>query len=100
MATPHLQQGRGVATALLEDLVAQALDEGVTTFTALCLASNKEAIELLSELGEETSETSSDSGTVELRIRLPLETPGQPGLRGALRAAARGQLAPYPSAAR
>ncbi len=91
-------QGRGVATALLDDLAAHALDQGVTTFTALCLASNREAIELLSELGEEIAETSADSGTVELRIRLPLETAAQPGLRGALCVAARGQLAPHVSA--
>ena len=64
-------QGRGVATALLEELVVHALDHGVTTFTALCLIANDEVIELLSGLGEEAIKTSADSGTVELRI--PLE---------------------------
>jgi len=85
-------QGRGVATALLEDLVAQARRHDVTTFTALCLASNHDVIELLSHLGEDTTTTRVDPATLELRIGLPLSSDDNSQLRGALRAAADGRL--------
>jgi GNAT superfamily N-acetyltransferase len=74
-------QGRGVGTALLDDLVDHALANGVTTFTALCLVSNKEIIELLGEVGDESIKAMPGEGTLELRVRLPLDGPRRPSLR-------------------
>jgi GNAT superfamily N-acetyltransferase len=44
-------QGRGVGTLLLDVLAARAREEGISSFTALMLASNREMIELLERLG-------------------------------------------------
>lgn len=85
-------QQRGVATALLERLVARAREEGIARFLAIVLSDNEEAIELFSHLAPDGSTTRrSASGHIELVIELP-----QPGavsesmLGRALRAAARG----------
>jgi GNAT superfamily N-acetyltransferase len=44
-------QGRGLGTLLLEVLSARAREEGITTFTALMLATNQEMMDLLEALG-------------------------------------------------
>ncbi len=85
-------QGRGVATALLDRLVARARENGIERFLALVLADNAEAIELFSQLSVgDPAPRRSDSGYLELEIELPegASTPDAP-LRRALRAAAGG----------
>lgn len=88
-------QGRGVATALLDRLVARAREEGVTHFVALVMHENREAIELFQQLGPAGSQRR-DSASGHLEMLIPLPEPGTPTgasrLGGALRAAARGAL--------
>ncbi len=86
--------GRGVATELLRRLAERAREEGITHFTATCLADNDEALELLQELGS-TRLASSESGLVEARIELPAAD--ERGLYELLRAAARRRLVFRPS---
>jgi RimJ/RimL family protein N-acetyltransferase len=62
--------GRGVATELLKRLAERAGEEGITHFTATCLADNREALELLQELGS-TRLAASESGLIEAQIELP-----------------------------
>jgi GNAT superfamily N-acetyltransferase len=70
-------QQRGVATALLERLLARAREEGVTHFVALILDENDEAMALFRHLAPEgTQPRRSASGHLELVIRLP--EPGTP----------------------
>ena len=87
--------GRGVATAMLERLVARAREEGIDHFVALVVSENKEALELFENLAAEGSPPPrrSKSGHLELVIELPepAEIPGS-RLGGALRAAARGVI--------
>lgn len=65
-------QGRGVATALLERLVAHAREAGIERFSALILADNEAAIELFSGLSEgEPEPLRSESGHVEVEVELP-----------------------------
>lgn len=85
-------QGRGIGTALLTRLVRRAREEAITTFTAVCLASNHEVIDLLREIGKEMTLTPAGAGTVEVRIALAVEEAGHAPLRRALRAAADGRL--------
>src|SRR3954452_21891497 len=47
-------QGRGVAKALLEELVARAREEGARRFVAPVLAENVEAMRVLEQLGTTT----------------------------------------------
>jgi len=44
-------QGRGLGTSLLEVISARAREEGITTFTALLLATNEEMMDLFRRLG-------------------------------------------------
>lgn len=64
-------QGRGVGTAMLTRLIARAEEEGIDTFVALCLASNKDMLILFEELGERVRRTGQSSGAVEVEIELP-----------------------------
>jgi RimJ/RimL family protein N-acetyltransferase len=82
-------QGRGVATQLLGRLAQRAHEEGITRFTATCLAGNREVLDLFSELGR-TQILPSDSGLVEAHIELPAVDEGR--LREVLRAAATRRL--------
>lgn len=85
-------QHRGLGTALLERLADRARAEGITRFSAIVLAQNRDAIRLLERLGDATRED--DGDVLHFDIALP-ETGGTgPTLRGLLRAAAAGLLAP------
>jgi RimJ/RimL family protein N-acetyltransferase len=81
-------QARGVGTLLLHELVERARAVGVRRFTATCLADNREAIDLLQQLGATRIE-GSDAGVVELTIQLPDEVLQEGGLRTALHQATR-----------
>jgi len=62
-------QGRGVASILLERLVDRARDEGVARFEAPVLASNRDAIAVLEQLGRTTVRP--DGREVQMTIDLP-----------------------------
>lgn len=85
-------QHRGLGTALLERLADRARAEGITRFSAIVLAQNRDAIRLLDRLGDATREDD-DGDVLHFDIALP-DTGGGPTLRGLLRAAAAGLLAP------
>ena len=63
-------QRRGVGTLLLEVISARAREEGITTFTALMLASNQEMMEVLKSLGP-VRIVDRDAGTVEIEMPIP-----------------------------
>jgi len=86
-------QGRGLATVLLDALVARAREEGIRRFCAPVLASNTGAIHVLERLGD--TRRRREGREVVLAIELP-EAPPPPehGIREALRHAASGTLAP------
>lgn len=91
-------QGRGVATALLEQLLLRAREEGISRFLALVLSENDAAIELFQHLSDGDAEPRpSASGHVELVIELPegTEVSGTP-LGRALRSAAGGNVVMNP----
>jgi GNAT superfamily N-acetyltransferase len=88
-------QGRGLGTLLLEVLSARAREEGITTFTALMLATNQEMMDLLEALGP-VRIVDREVGTVE--IEMPNAEVGlSPVLKKLLRVAARNDLAAPPS---
>jgi RimJ/RimL family protein N-acetyltransferase len=92
-------QGRGVATALLQRLVARAREEGIDHFVALVMSDNTEALELFRNLAPGGSHTRrSASGHTELVMALPdPERLGESTLGRALRAAAGGlRINPWP----
>jgi GNAT superfamily N-acetyltransferase len=65
-------QGRGVATALLEQLVGRAREEGIERFLALILEDNEAAVQLFQHLSRGDPEPKrSASGYLELLIELP-----------------------------
>jgi GNAT superfamily N-acetyltransferase len=78
-------QRLGLGTALLEQLTARAREEGVTCFSAVLLAENRDAIGLFENLGDATCEQSGSE------LRVDVELPG-PRLRELLRATAAGIL--------
>ena len=84
-------QGRGVATELLQRLVARAREEGVETFTATCLASNHDVIEVLEPLGV-THFSHPDAGVLGLEVDLPEQLTRGEALHRTLRGAASGEL--------
>lgn len=63
-------QRRGVGTMLLEALSARAREEGLTSFTALLLASNEEMIDLLRHLGP-FRVVDRERGTLEIEMPIP-----------------------------
>ena len=85
-------QGHGVATALLQRLVARAREEGIDHFVALVMGENVDALELFRHLAPGGSRTRrSASGHTELVMALPdPDRIGESTLGGALRAAAGG----------
>jgi RimJ/RimL family protein N-acetyltransferase len=92
-------QGRGVATALLQRLVARAREEGIDHFVALVMSDNTDALELFRHLAPGSSHTRrSASGHTELVMGLPdPEGFGESTLGRALRAAAGGlRINPWP----
>ena len=84
-------QGKGVGTLLLEVLSARAREEGITTFTALMLASNHEMMDLLEALGP-VRIVDREAGTVEIEMPNP-EVGLSPVLKQLLRVAARNHVA-------
>ena len=84
-------QNRGVATELMQRLAARAAEEGVSRFTATCLAENREVLELIEDLGG-TRLAVPEDGLVELVLPVAATTAAEP-LRAALRHAASGALA-------
>ncbi len=85
-------QGRGVASVLLDALVARARDEGIRTFAAPVLAENRPAIKIFERLGD-TSVTPKGR-EVEIAIDLPERAGAPPSLRRLLREVAAGALRP------
>ena len=83
---------RGVATELLTRLAARAGQEGINRFTATALAQNREALDLLRDLGPAQTRVLGD-GTVEMRIELPVTERRGTRLWRTLRRAAEGRLA-------
>ncbi|MGZ4233517.1 MAG: N-acetyltransferase family protein [Solirubrobacteraceae bacterium] len=83
-------QGRGVGTLLLEVICGRAREEGITTFTALMLASNREMMDVFRELGPVRT-VDHESGTVE--IEMPIPTIGvPPALKKLLEVSARREV--------
>jgi hypothetical protein len=64
--------GRGVATALLEQLIGRAREEGIERFLALILEDNEAAVQLFQQLSVgDPKPKRSASGHLELVIELP-----------------------------
>jgi len=63
-------QGRGVGTLLLDALSARARQEGIRSFTALMLSSNREMMDLLGHL-DEIRIVDREGGTVQIEVPLP-----------------------------
>ena len=91
-------QGRGVATALLEQLVQRAREVGIERFLALILADNDAAIELFRQLSTGDPEPRMvEAGNAELLIDLPAGEEISGTLLGrALRSAASSDLVMNP----
>jgi GNAT superfamily N-acetyltransferase len=79
-------QGRGVGTALLGRLARRASENGVRYFTGLCLADNREMLQLFDELGP-TVKHRDEGDAIEVEVTLPTATGD--AIRPALRAAAK-----------
>jgi GNAT superfamily N-acetyltransferase len=84
-------QRRGVGTLLLEVISARARQEGITRFTALMLATNKEMMDLLLEL-DPVRIVDRDLGTVEVEVPIP-SVGLAPALRKLIRIAAQHDVA-------
>jgi GNAT superfamily N-acetyltransferase len=84
-------QRRGVATELLVRLAERARENGITSFSATCLASNEGALDLIQALPNTNVRPTSD-GLVQITVELP-EIPEPSRFRLALRHAAEEALA-------
>jgi RimJ/RimL family protein N-acetyltransferase len=80
-------QQRGVGTALLGLLARRAREEGVQSFTGVCLARNQEMLQLFDELGPTVKRRPGGSDVIEVEVTLP--SSATESIRPALRAAAR-----------
>jgi GNAT superfamily N-acetyltransferase len=69
-------QGQGLGTALLDALAERAREEGVTRFTGVALAQNRDVLGLLGKLGA-VRVVGRGPGTVELAVDLHLSTSTQ-----------------------
>jgi acetyltransferase len=85
-------QRLGLATALLAQLVERARAEGITRFSAVILAENRDAIRLLERLSDATRDESGHQ--LRFDVVLPDSGGAGPTLRELLRAAGAGLLAP------
>lgn len=63
-------QGRGLATGLLELLADRAREEGISRFTALMLAENREMLDVMEALGD-VKVVARESGTIDVEMDLP-----------------------------
>lgn len=63
-------QGRGLGTLLLDVISARARQEGITRFTALMLATNKQMMDLFQEL-DSVRIIDQELGTVEIEVPIP-----------------------------
>jgi len=84
-------QGRGLGTLLLEMISARAREEGITTFTALMLATNEEMMDLLRRL-DPIRIIDRETGRVELEVPIP-PIGVAPALRKVLQIAAQHDVA-------
>jgi GNAT superfamily N-acetyltransferase len=84
-------QARGLGTLLLEVTSARARQEGITRFTALMLANNKEMMDLLQEL-DPVRIVDQELGTVEIEVPIP-PIGLAPALRKLIRIAAQHDVA-------
>lgn len=89
-------RGRGLATVLLAELVTRARAAGVQRFVAVCLAENKDALDVLGSLGP-TVISSQESGQRQLSIELSAED-SEAALQRALGHADRGEVTFLPLA--
>jgi GNAT superfamily N-acetyltransferase len=80
-------QGRGVGTLLLRVLCARAREDGITSFTAVMLAQNKQMMDLLEELGP-VRVLDREAGAVEVEVPVP-DVGVSPQLAQLIRLAAR-----------
>jgi GNAT superfamily N-acetyltransferase len=84
-------QGRGLGTLLLDVISARAREEGITTFTAVMLATNDEMMDLFKRL-DPVRIVDREAGVVEIEV--PIPTIGvAPALTKLLRIAARNDVA-------
>jgi GNAT superfamily N-acetyltransferase len=63
-------QGRGLGTALCNLIAERAREEGITRFTALLLASNRQMLDVLASLGP-AEVISRDAGTIQIAVDVP-----------------------------
>ncbi len=84
VTVPDDWQGRGIGTTLLGLLARRAAEDGVTRFTGVCLAENREMLQLFDELGP-TTRHPADGGVTEVEVTLP--TTATHAIRPLLRAA-------------
>ncbi len=91
-------QGRGLGALLLDVISARAREGGITTFTALMLATNDEMMDLLKHL-DSVQVFDREAGRVEIEVQIP-EFGVAPALRKLLRIAARDDVAVPPAEAR
>jgi GNAT superfamily N-acetyltransferase len=84
-------QARGVGTLLLEVISGRARAEGITHFTALILAANKEIMDLLQEL-DPVRIVDRELGTMQIEVPIP-PTGLAPALSKLIRIAARNDVA-------
>ena len=64
-------QRQGIGTGLLQCLARRATEQGIQTFVGVCLATNKDMIELLRRLDREATVSTIDGGLVEVDVTLP-----------------------------
>jgi len=83
-------QGRGLGTLLLEVISARAREEGISTFTALMLATNKEMMDVITALGP-VGIVDQQAGTVEIEMPIP-KLGLSPTLKKLLRISARNDI--------
>lgn len=83
-------QGRGLGTLLLEVISARAREEGITTFTALMLATNHEMMDVIKALGP-VRIVDMEAGTVEIEMPIP-KLGLSPTLKKLLRISARNDI--------